>query len=53
VRIESNMGEGQVPKKVKHGILSSAFSAAGNDIRCFGRAAVSAGIVDGKGRYAS
>jgi uncharacterized secreted protein with C-terminal beta-propeller domain len=42
---EFDMGEGQVPKKVKRHILSSAFSAATNDIHCFGPTPVSVGIV--------
>jgi hypothetical protein len=45
------MGEGQVPEKVECRILSSAFLAASNDIHCFGRVPVSAGIVDREEGY--
>jgi hypothetical protein len=40
-----NMGEGQVSRKGKHRIPSSAFFIAGNDIHCCGRAVASVGIV--------
>ena len=50
---EFNMGEGQVLKKVKCRILSSAFPAASKGIRCFGRAPVNVGVVDRKRGYAS
>jgi len=48
VTSEFDMGAGQVPKKVKRGILSSTFSVASKDTRCFGRAPGSVGIVDRK-----
>jgi hypothetical protein len=48
---ESNMGEGQVPIKVKRHAVLSAFPAASKSIRCFGRLPVSVGIVDRKGGY--
>ena len=48
VTSESNMGERQVPKEVKLAILSPVFSAATNDIHCFGRALASAGVVGRK-----
>jgi len=50
---ESNMSEGQVPKEVKRHTLLSVFSAASNDVHCFGRVPVSVGIVDRKEGYAS
>ena len=50
---ESNMGEGQVTKKVKRHVLSSTFSSASNDIYWCGQALKSVGIVDRKGRYTS
>ena len=53
VESESNMAEGQVPKKVKRHILLSTFSAANNNIHWCGQALVSVGIVDGKGGYAN
>jgi len=52
VTSELDMAEGQVPKKVKCHILSSAFLAASKNIRCFGRVPVSVGIVDGREGYA-
>ena len=45
---ESNMGEGQVPKRVKRLIPSRAFPAASKNIHCFGRAPAGVGIVDRK-----
>jgi hypothetical protein len=53
VTSESNMGKGQVPKRVKHSILPLVFSVAVNDIHCFGRVPMSVGIVDRNGGYAS
>ena len=46
---ESNMGEGQVPIKVKRHI--HVFSAATNDIHRFGRGPASVGIVGRKEGY--
>lgn len=50
---ESNMGEGQVPKKAKRHILSSAFSATDNNIYWYDQALVNVSIVGGKGGYAN
>ena len=50
---ESNMGEGQVLKKVKCHILSPMVFTAGNDICCLGLGRASVGIVDRKGGYTS
>ena len=47
---ESNMGEGQVPKKGRRGIPSS-FSTASDDIHCFGGVPVGVGIVDREEGY--
>ena len=51
VTSESNVGEVQKPKEVKCAVLSSAFCTAGNDIHCFGRVPVSAGIVNREEGY--
>jgi len=45
VTSESNMGEGQVPKKVKRHILSTAFPVANKNIHDFGQGPASAGKV--------
>jgi len=52
VTSEFNMGDGQVPKRIKRRILSSAFSAATNDIYCSGYVPVRVGIVGRREGYA-
>jgi len=50
---ESDMGEGRAPEKVRTTILLSPFSAAEDDIDCFGGDLVRVGIPSRKGGYAS
>ena len=50
---ESDMGEGRAPEKVRTTILLSPFSAAEDDIDCFGGDLVSVGIPSRKEGYVS
>jgi hypothetical protein len=50
---ESNMGEGQVPKEMKCGVLRFVFSAASKNTHSFGRGPVNVGIVDRHEGYVS
>jgi hypothetical protein len=51
VRIECNMGEGQVSRKDKGGLLLFVLPTASNDIHCFGRVPMSVGIAGRKEGY--
>jgi hypothetical protein len=48
---ESDMGEGQVPRKGERDFLPFVFSTASNDVREFGRVPASVGIVGRKAEY--
>jgi hypothetical protein len=47
------MGEGQVVKKAKRHVLSSAFSVANSNVPWCDQALMSVSIVDGKGGHAN
>ena len=47
-RSASNMDEGQVLKKTRHDILSSAFFTARHDSRCFHRVLAGVSVANGK-----